>query len=177
MQMPPGSAMPSSLAATLTPSPRMSSPSIRMSPRLIPILNSIRRSCGHAFVPLGHHRLHSYRAFDRIDHRGKLKQHAVTRGLDDAATMLRHERIGDRAVFAESAGGADLVEAHEPRIACDVSRDYCREPASDTTWLLLLHKPSASLTSIFYRAGSKRQKEYNRRELRVRNPPCNNGHQ
>src|SRR6516162_7408299 len=38
--------MPSSLAATLTPSPRMSSPSIRMSPRLIPILKSIRRSCG-----------------------------------------------------------------------------------------------------------------------------------
>jgi hypothetical protein len=30
----------------LTPSPRMSSPSIRMSPRLIPILNSIRRSVG-----------------------------------------------------------------------------------------------------------------------------------
>jgi hypothetical protein len=34
------------IAATLTPSPRMSSPSIRMSPRLIPIRNSIRRSCG-----------------------------------------------------------------------------------------------------------------------------------
>ena len=46
MQMPPGSAIPSSRAATLTPSPRMSSPSIRMSPRLIPIRNSIRRSCG-----------------------------------------------------------------------------------------------------------------------------------
>ena len=38
--MPPGSAMPSSLAAMLTPSPRMSLPSMRMSPRLIPIRNS-----------------------------------------------------------------------------------------------------------------------------------------
>src|SRR5215471_16842364 len=50
MQMPPGSAIPSRRAATLTPSPRMSSPSIRMSPRLIPIRDSIRRSCGTPFV-------------------------------------------------------------------------------------------------------------------------------
>ena len=54
--------------------------------------------------------------------------------------MLRHESIGDRAVFAECAGGADLVEAHEPRVARDVSRDYGGEPASDTNWLLLLHE-------------------------------------
>ena len=53
--------------------------------------------------------------------------------------MLCHESIGDRAVFAECAGGADLVEAHEPRVACDVSRDYGGEPASDPTWLLVLH--------------------------------------
>ena len=124
MQMPPGSAMPSSRAATLIPSPRMSSPSIRMSPRLIPILNSMRRSCGHPFVPLGHRRLHRHRAFDRIDHRGKLKQHAVPRGLHEAAPVLRHERVGDLAVFAERAGGADLVEPHEPRIASDVSGYY-----------------------------------------------------
>src|SRR6266850_2601766 len=37
-------------------------------------------------VALGHYRLHSYRAFDRIDHRRKLQQHAVARGLDDPAT-------------------------------------------------------------------------------------------
>jgi hypothetical protein len=72
----PGSAMPSSLAAMLTPSPRMSSPSIRMSPRLIPIPRD-------TLVPLGHHRLHSYRTFDRIDHRGKLKQQTVSCGRYD----------------------------------------------------------------------------------------------
>ena len=135
--MPPGSAMPSSLAATLTPSPRMSSPSIRMSPRLIPILNSIRRSTGTPSFRLGHHRLHSYRALDRIDHRRKLKQHAVPRALHEASPVLCHESIGDRAVFAECAGGADLVEPHEPRVARHVSGDYCGEPASDASWLLL----------------------------------------
>jgi hypothetical protein len=36
-----------------------------------------------------------------------------------------------RAVFAESAGGAYLVETHEPRVARNVSRDYCRQPTSD----------------------------------------------
>ena len=35
--------------------------------------------------------------------------------------MLLHESIGYLAVFAEGAGRADLVEAHEPRVACDVS--------------------------------------------------------
>jgi hypothetical protein len=41
--------------------------------------------------------------------------------------VLRHERICDRPVFAERASGADLVETHEARVACDVSRDYCGE--------------------------------------------------
>ena len=143
MQMPPGSAMPSSRAATLTPSPRMSSPSIRMSPRLIPILKQHTPVLRDTFVPLGHHRLHSHRALDRIDHRGKLKQHAVPRGLHEATAVLRHEGIGNLAVFAEGAGGADLVEAHEPRVARHVSRDYRRQPASDPSWLLLLHGQAA----------------------------------
>ena len=44
MQMPPGSAMPSRRAAILTPSPMMSSPSIRTSPRCRPMRKSIRRA-------------------------------------------------------------------------------------------------------------------------------------
>jgi hypothetical protein len=91
------------------------------------------------FVPLGHHRLHGHRAFDRIDHRRKFEQHAVTRGLHEATTVFRHESVGNLAVFAECAGCADLVEAHEPRVACHVSRDYGRQPASDPNWLLMLH--------------------------------------
>src|SRR5262249_36128777 len=99
-------------------------------------------------VTFGHHRLHGYRALNSIDHRGKLKQHTVTRGLDDAPSVLRHESIGDLAVFAESARGANLVEAHEPRVACDISRDYGSEPASDASWLVVLHQPSTVILVI-----------------------------
>jgi len=45
-QIPPGSANPSSRAATLTPSPKMSRPSLMISPRLIPMRSSMRRSGG-----------------------------------------------------------------------------------------------------------------------------------
>jgi hypothetical protein len=59
-------------------------------------------------------RLHSHRALDRIDHRRKLKEHTVPRGLHEPTAVFRHEGVGNLAVFAEGAGGADLVEAHEP---------------------------------------------------------------
>jgi hypothetical protein len=58
---------------------------------------------------------------------GKLKQHAVPGGFHETSPVFLHERIGDHAVFAERTGGADLVETHEARVACDVSRDYCGE--------------------------------------------------
>jgi hypothetical protein len=38
--------------------------------------------------------------------------------------MLCHESISDRSMFAEGAGGADLIEANQPRVASYVSRDY-----------------------------------------------------
>jgi hypothetical protein len=40
--------------------------------------------------------------------------------------MFRHKSISHLAVFAERAGGTDLVEAHEPRVARNVSRQNCR---------------------------------------------------
>jgi hypothetical protein len=94
-------------------------------------------------VALGHHSLHRHGAFDRIDHRGKLKQHAVPGGLYEPTAVFSHESVGDLAVFAERARGADLVEAHEPREARYVSGDYGGQPAFDTTWLLLLHGQAA----------------------------------
>jgi hypothetical protein len=60
--------------------------------------------------------------------------------------VFLHECIGDLAVFAEGARGADLVEAHEARVANDISRDYGSEPASETSWLVLLHEPTANPT-------------------------------
>jgi hypothetical protein len=62
--------------------------------------------------------------------------------------MLRHDSISDPAVFAECAGGAYLVEAHEPRVTSHVSRDYGRQSPSDPTWLLLLHGQAAPATSL-----------------------------
>ena len=62
--------------------------------------------------------------------------------------MLSHESISDRTVFAECSGSADLVKAHEARVACDVSRDYGGEPASDASWLVLLHQSSTVILAI-----------------------------
>ena len=115
-----------------------------MSPKLIPILNNIRRSTGTPSF-LWAITACTTCTLDRIDHQGELKQHAVPRGLDETIPMLCHESIGDLAVFAENAGGADLIEAHEPRVARHVSRDYRRQPASDPNWLLLLHAKHAPL--------------------------------
>jgi hypothetical protein len=53
--------------------------------------------------------------------------------------VFHHESIDNLAVFPERAGSPDLVEPHEARVACDVSRDYCGEPASDASWVLLFH--------------------------------------
>jgi hypothetical protein len=41
-----------------------------------------------------------------------------------ATPVSCHEGVGNLAVFAESSGGADLVTAHKPRVACHVSGDY-----------------------------------------------------
>jgi hypothetical protein len=37
-----------------------------------------------------------------------------------------HEGVGNLAVFSEGAGGADLVGAHEQRVARHVGCDDCR---------------------------------------------------
>jgi hypothetical protein len=44
--------------------------------------------------------------------------------------VLFHESVGNLAVFAESMGGADFVEAHEPRVPSDVAGGLANRPAS-----------------------------------------------
>ena len=56
-------------------------------------------------------------ALDGIDDPAKLEQHAVAGGLHEPSAVLRHESLGDRAVFAEGASGTDLVQTHEPRVS------------------------------------------------------------
>jgi hypothetical protein len=105
--------MPSSLAAMLTPSPRMSVALDQNVSEIDPDPEQHPAVSGHPLIPLVHHRLHCHRAFDRIDYGGKLKQHPVARGLHETTAMLCDEGIGNRAVFAECAGGADLVGPHQ----------------------------------------------------------------
>jgi hypothetical protein len=73
--------------------------------------------------------------------------------------MLLHESIGHLPVFAEYARSANLVEAHEPRVARDVSRDYGGEPSSDTGRLVLLggQNPVLLPAAILYEGQTRRQ--------------------
>ena len=95
-QIPPGSASPSSRAATLTPSPKMSASSEMMSPRLIPIRNSMRRSAGFGRCAL-HFALDVDGATNRVDDAGELDQEAVAGGFDDAATVCVNLGVGNFA--------------------------------------------------------------------------------
>jgi hypothetical protein len=104
-----------------------------------------------AGIALGHHRLQRYRAFHRIDHRWKLNQQAITRSFDDTAAMLGDQCVGDSAMFAQDAGGANLVEAHQARIAGHVGHSYRRQPTSDPAGLNFRHTQISSDDSSYDR--------------------------
>src|SRR4051812_21903934 len=77
MQTPPGSHSVSSRAATFTPSPKMSLPSIMMSPTLIPTRSTIRRS---AWTPADRRQLlvvRQSRASPASRHDGETLHHDV----------------------------------------------------------------------------------------------------
>jgi hypothetical protein len=72
-------------------------------------------------VPFGHRLLHHDRAADRIDNAGKLHQHAVAGGLDDATAVFGDLRIEELAAQRlEAFVRALLIGAHQPRIAGDI---------------------------------------------------------
>ncbi len=131
MQMPPGSAMPSKSRGDID---AVAEDVVALDQHVAEVDPDAEQHAPvrrYALVALLHRRLHGDRAFDRIDHRGKLDQHAVARGLDDAATMLRHQRVRHDAALAQRAGGARLVEPHQARIAGHVGGQYRRQPALD----------------------------------------------
>ena len=129
MQTPPGSAIPSSRAAMLTPSPKISLSSMMMSPTWMPMRNSIRISAArpHSALPC---RAGLQRRSDRIDDARELDQHAVAGRLDDAAAMRGDggidEVLPDRL---EPGQRAFLVDAHETAVAGDIRRQHrCQSP-------------------------------------------------
>ena len=80
--MPPGSATPSIRAAMLTPSPRMSSPSMMMSPTLIPIRNWIEFDFGATGIVLAKLALDFDSASDGVPKQVELGVHpGFMRGL------------------------------------------------------------------------------------------------
>ena len=128
MQTPPGSAIPSSRAAMLTPSPKISSSSKMISPTWMPMRNSILKVSRHVDIPRRHRALYFDRAAGRIDGAGELDQHAVAGRLDDAAVMRGNTGI-DQGLpeYLQLGQRALLVTAHQPAIAGDVSRQHRRQ--------------------------------------------------
>ena len=130
-QMPPGSAIPSSRAATFTPSPWMSPSSTMMSPRLTPTRKTIRWSSGVAALRSAMPAARDG-AGDRLDDARELDQDAVAGGLDDAALVLGDVRIDQVAAMRlEPRQGAGFVLAHQPAVAGDIGGENGREPAFD----------------------------------------------
>ncbi len=96
-------------------------------------------------------------AADRIDDAGKLDQHAVAGGLDDAAAMLGDLRVGKLASMGfEPRQRSFLVCSHQPRVAGRIGGEDRGETAFDR----LSHRPSPRP----------------RRSQHSRNHPLRNGH-
>ena len=121
-QIPPGSLIPSSRAAILTPSPRRSpSASSTTSPRWMPVRTSMRRSGGTAALRSTSPFVDLDRAADRLDHAAELDDHPVAHPLDDPPAMGLDGRIEQFA--AERAHPRQrrlLVGAGQAAVADDV---------------------------------------------------------
>jgi hypothetical protein len=123
MQIPPGSVKASSRAATFTPSPKMSSPSTIISPRLTPMRNPMRRSSGtsvsRSIIPrCTSTALHLHCAAHGIHHARKLRQQAVAGVLHDAAPVLPDLRIDQfPEVRLQPFVRPLLIRPHQARVA------------------------------------------------------------
>jgi len=108
--MPPGSHSFSTRAAILTPSPKMSSPSMMMSPMFIPMRNWIRGPPAVA----RHFLLNRDRASHGINRACELDQHTVAGGFNDTALMSRDCGINDLAPMRpQSCECADFISTHQ----------------------------------------------------------------
>jgi hypothetical protein len=81
-------------------------------------------------VPPGHAALNFHSAARCIHGAGKLNQHAVAGGLDDATAMRGDGRIDEGFLYGLKLGQrAFLIEAHETAIPGDIRRqDRCQSP-------------------------------------------------
>src|SRR5262245_45044697 len=83
-------------------------------------------------IALGHLPLDIDSTAYAVDDTGKLDKHAVARRLDNAPAVFGDLGIDDRASVALECGQcAFFIQAHQPRIACDVRRKNGRKAALD----------------------------------------------
>ena len=158
----PARAMPSRRAATLTPSPKMSSPSTMTSPRLTPMRNSMRRSSRNIGVALAHVALDLGGAGDRIHDARELDQHAVAGELDDAPPMLGDLGVDQLlAMRLERRERGGLVDAHEAAVADHIGGQNSGQTAfhahlpRKTTQTMTLHADGRlPVSNDLWRAGS-----------------------
>jgi hypothetical protein len=130
MQTPPGSHRASSRAATLTPSPKMSPPSMMMSPTLMREHDAA--VIGDDGVEGEHGALDRDGGGDGIDHGGELDHQAVAGDGDDAAVVAGDGGVDPvAAVRFQGVEGAEFVGAHQLAVAGDIQRENGREPALD----------------------------------------------
>src|SRR5882724_2207777 len=100
----------------------MSSPSTITSPKLTPILNSIRPSRGTACITITHRVLDLSRAGHRAHYAGKFYQHAVARQLDEPALMRRDSAINNLSARRfERFERARFINTHHPTVTDHIS--------------------------------------------------------
>src|SRR5262249_11620446 len=131
-QTPPGSASASSLAAMLTPSPKISPSSIMMSPSLLPLRNSMRRPCRCRGVAGDHLLLHLDPTAHRVDNAGELGEQSVAGVFDHSATVLgdlRVDQFGEMSL--QALVRALLIRAHQARITGNIDRQDGRQSSLD----------------------------------------------
>ena len=114
-----------------TPSPKMSSPSAMISPRLMPTRNSIRSSGWGDPVAIGHPPLHLRGAPDGVNDAGEFGQEAVAGVLHDPAPVLGDLRIDQLLeVSFEPLVRPLLVLPHQARVPRHIGGEDRGEAAS-----------------------------------------------
>src|SRR6516165_7620530 len=125
MQMPPGFANVSSLAAILTPSPKMSSGSAITSPRLADAKPDAPLVAYLGFA-VNHPALDLHGAAHRIHHARKFRQQSVAGIFHDPAPMLTDLGVDKlRQMCLDAFVRALLILAHQPRIPCHIRGKDC----------------------------------------------------
>jgi hypothetical protein len=75
---------------------------------------------GHGLIARGHHGLDLDRAFGGTDDAGEFGEDAITRGVDDPASVPGDQGQDHALMRLEVAHGGGLVFVHEPAVAGDV---------------------------------------------------------